>query len=301
MKDRLSVMLEKYSLDSETDYINALKEIIQEIALLGLWREKFFDHAAFYGGTALRILYGLDRFSEDLDFSLLIPNNSFSLESYNKAVEIELRSFGFETTVKSKIKTKDTRISSAFIKAGRKKQLLTINVPDTIINKFHHMHTIKVKMEIDIDPPGNFQTETKEILLPIPFVVTSYQMPDLFAGKIHAVLCRSWELRVKGRDWYDLVWYIGRKIPVRILHLEQRLIQSGHWNPTARFSTQDLYKMLHDKIDKIDIESAKNEVSRFIKDADSTRNCGYYSSRMRLFIVEQISLKYCSNKPNAFF
>lgn len=271
MDERLKTMLQKYHLVRDVDYINALKEIIQEIALLGLYRANFFDKAAFYGGTALRILYGLDRYSEDLDFSLKETDKSFSLDYYNKAVEAELNSFGLESSVSTKNKSFDSQIISAFIKAGTKKQLVTIKVPDAIANKFHHAQNIKVKMEVDIDPPGNFLTEVKRLLLPIPFSVKTYQQPDLFAGKIHAILCRKWLKRVKGRDWYDLVWYLARNTPVRLMHLEQRLIQSGHSETKTELSQQVIREMLNTKIDQLDIESAKQDVLPFIKDPDAVK------------------------------
>src|SRR5258708_11206041 len=97
-------MLKKYNCCSQLDYLNSLKEIFQEIALLGLWRAKFYEKAAFYGGTALRILYGLDRFSEDLDFTLLKNTKNFDLSPYNQAIADELSSFGFKVSVETKIK-----------------------------------------------------------------------------------------------------------------------------------------------------------------------------------------------------
>src|SRR5271168_5415411 len=104
MNPAILSMLDRYNCVSLQDYENALKEIMQEIALLGLWRSKFFEHTAFYGGTALRILYGLDRFSEDLDFSLLKQNKNFNLTPYLEAIKIELLGFGFSVTVEQKNK-----------------------------------------------------------------------------------------------------------------------------------------------------------------------------------------------------
>src|SRR3990167_7144587 len=182
MNDSVQSMLEKYKPRSEQDFTNALKEIIQEIALLGLWRAKFYEHAAFYGGSALRILYQLNRFSEDLDFSLLHPHREFSLTPYNHALCEELRAFGFEVEVKTKVKQTDTMIESAFIKANTKIQLMLINAPQSVIRQTHAMHQLKIKMEVDTDPPPGFQTEVKTLLQPIPFSVKTYIRPDLFAG-----------------------------------------------------------------------------------------------------------------------
>lgn len=267
MNEAVQQMLSRYKCHSSLDYENALKEIIQEIALLGLWRAKFFEKAAFYGGTALRILYGLDRFSEDLDFSLLKQDGNFELSKYNKAVQIELQSFGFDVNVDTKQKTFDSNIKSAFIKTGTKKQMLKIQVPEQIVRRIHQDHSLKVKIEVDIDPPGDFATEVKPLLVPIPFNVNTFQQPDLFAGKLHAILCRNWGSRVKGRDWYDLVWYIGHKIPVRIKHLKTRLAQTK--KEEIKLDRDKIISMLNDKITAVDLKNAKYEVRPFLRDADS--------------------------------
>ena len=98
----IAKMLEKYDLSSADKTYEALREILQEIVLLGLSRAGFFEHALFYGGTALRILYGLDRFSEDLDFSLITPDANFDLSIYENTVIEALHSFGFEVTIQLK-------------------------------------------------------------------------------------------------------------------------------------------------------------------------------------------------------
>lgn len=271
MHAAIQTMLEKYACHSEQDYINALKEIFQEIALLGLWRAKFYEKAAFYGGTALRILYGLDRFSEDLDFTLLRPHKNFDLTPYNQAISDELSSFGFQVKVEIKNKNFETNIESAFIKATTKKQLIIIEAASEIIARIHHMNTIKIKMEVDTNPPRNFQTEVKNIFLPIPFSVKTLTQPDLFAGKLHAILCRPWQKRVKGRDWYDLVWYVTRNIPVNLTHLRTRLIQSAAWNKKNKFTRDDLLKLLTDKINQTDFDNAKIDILPFIKDKDAIK------------------------------
>lgn len=266
MQPAVKTMLEKYQCHSEQDYINALKEIFQEIALLGLWRAKFYKKAAFYGGTALRILYGLDRFSEDLDFTLLKTDKNFNLAPYNQAISEELSSFGFQVSVEVKNKNLETNIESAFIKATTKKQLIIINAASNIINTIHHMHTIKIKMEVDTNPPGKFQTEVKNLLLPIPFSVKTLTKSDLFAGKLHAILCRPWQKRVKGRDWYDLVWYIARDVPVNLDHLRERLIQSAAWQKKNKLSQNDVLKLLIHKIHHTDFKNAKTDILPFIRD-----------------------------------
>lgn len=266
MHNAIEKMLNQYRCQSQQDYLNALKEIIQEIALLGLWRAKFYEKAAFYGGSALRILYGLDRFSEDLDFTLLKQENEFQLTPYNQAVEKELNSFGFEVSVSTKLKNIQSNIESAFIKANSTVQLLMIEAPRHIMDKIHAMHAIKIKMEVDTTPPGLFSTEVKTLLQPIPFSINTLTLPDLFAGKIHALLCRPWIKRVKGRDWYDFIWYISNSIPVNLVHLRERLIQSAAYNERDNLSRNGLIELLQQKINTIDFISAKTDISPFIKD-----------------------------------
>jgi predicted nucleotidyltransferase component of viral defense system len=286
MHEAIKTMLAKYTCHSEREYTNALKEIFQEIALLGLWRSKFYEKAAFYGGTALRIMYGLDRFSEDLDFSLLQPNADFDLAQFNQAIKDELGSFGFDVEIEKKHKHIDSNIDSAFIKAETKKQLILINAPAKLVNRIHHMRNMKIKMEVDINPPGNFNTESKTLLNPIPFSVKTYQLPDLFAGKLHALLCRPWQQRVKGRDWYDLVWYIARQTPVNLTHLEARLRQSGAWNDTQTLSIKHVHEMLHKKINETDFDNAKNDILPFINDKQAI---DLWSTPFFLGLVERLT------------
>jgi predicted nucleotidyltransferase component of viral defense system len=260
-------MLSRYKCHSANDYQNALKEIIQEVALLGLWRAKFFEHAAFYGGTALRILYGLDRFSEDLDFSLMRTKSDFRLNQYLAAIESELNGFGFKVSVTEKMKTAQSVVESAFIKAGTKEHMLKISVPQAIIEQTQTNAVLNVKLEIDTNPPDGFEVEAKTLLQPIPFSVKTYTLPDLFAGKLHAILQRSWQGRVKGRDYYDFVWYVARQVPVRLSHLEQRMRQSGAWSGAASMKRDDLTTLLLRKFAAVDTAAAKRDVQPFLRDS----------------------------------
>jgi predicted nucleotidyltransferase component of viral defense system len=255
-------MLSEYQCKSTQDYENALKEIMQEIALLGLWRAKFYEHALFYGGTALRILYKLPRFSEDLDFSLLKPDAKFNLAVYHKAISEELEAFGFEVEVQSKTKTADSAVESAFIKAETKVHLLKIKSPAAITSRMQGGQSLKIKLEVDTQPPGDHGTEVLDLMRPLPFQVKTMPLPDLFAGKLHAVLARAWGNRVKGRDFYDYLWYLGRRTPVHLKHLEARLIQSGHHQGEL---TPELFKtMLKEKFASLDVARARADVAPFL-------------------------------------
>ena len=180
MNDAIKNMLEGYHCSSSDDYINALREIMQELALLGLWRSKFFEHAAFYGGTALRILYGLDRYSEDLDFSLLAPDREFTLSIYGEALKREISSFGFQVDFAKKEKAGSGSIDSAFIKANTYRQLITVTTDSAMLAGINPRQEMKIKLEVDIDPPGGFATESRYQFRPIPYAVRVYRPLSLF-------------------------------------------------------------------------------------------------------------------------
>ena len=266
MHEAVTRMLAKYEPKSVDDSVRALREIIQEVALLGLWRAKFFEHAAFYGGTALRILYGLDRFSEDLDFSLLTPSPDFNLARYTASLEEELQAFGFNVRVEMVDKAVESAVQSAFLKANTRNELLVIEAGEELTGQVAAGQVLKVKIEVDTDPPPGFSTQTRYLLQPIPFAVRSYSLPDLFAGKMHAILFRKWKNRVKGRDWYDLVWYAANHPHLNLAHLEQRMRQTGHWSGEKSLSPVVFTDLLFEAIDRLDVNQARKDVAPFIKD-----------------------------------
>lgn len=267
MNEAIRQILAAYEIRSLEDSLRALREVMQEIALLGLWRSKFFEKAAFYGGTALRVLFGLDRFSEDLDFSLLEKSESFDLADYGEALKKELASFGFTVEIESRAKPLGAAIQSAFLKADTRTQMITVEFDKGLVQKVPRNQVLKIKLEIDIDPPWGFSTETRYLLRPVPFAVRTFSLPDLFAGKMHAVLCREWKSRVKGRDWYDLVWFAAYHPELRISHLEQRMRQTGHWAEPVPLTTGDVRDLMIRRIDKVDIDQIRREVEPFVKDA----------------------------------
>lgn len=262
----IAKMLERYDLSSEEKAYEALREILQEIVLLGLADAGFFDKAVFYGGTALRILYGLPRFSEDLDFSLIEKDESFDLSTYESAVIEMLAAFGFEVDVITK--NKDSNIQSAFLKGNTLKHMIEINAPKDIRERFPKNKLVKIKFEVDTNPPLNFKIEKKLLLAPRPFMINSMTQSCLFAGKMHAVLCRKWVSRPKGRDWYDLVWYISQNIELDMTHLHSRLLQSCRFQDEVKIpdniKKEFILELLNHRIEDLDIEAAKEDVIRFI-------------------------------------
>jgi hypothetical protein len=264
-----------------------MREILQEVALLGLWRSKFFEHAAFYGGTALRILYGLDRFSEDLDFSLLVPDATFELAGYLPALERELAGFGFKAEGKIERKSVDTAVQSAFLKAHTLQVMLLFEMDETVKQSIHPGQLLKIKLEVDTDPPPGFVTEAKYLLQPIPFAVRTYSLPDLFAGKIHALLFRKWKNRVKGRDWYDFVWYCAYHPHLHIFHLQERMRQSGHWSDGQLFAG-DVRDCLRDAIQTLDVSQARHDVRPFVRNPESL---DIWSTDFFMSLVDRIAMQ----------
>ena len=263
MQTVLEQMLSKYKTDNIEEKKNALKEIVQEVALCGLSRAGFFKNVAFYGGTALRIFYGLDRFSEDLDFSLIEPNENFELQKYFSSLEKELSSLGLHFSVEEKVKTHDSAIKSAFLKGNTKEHILSIYGTDLNINS---NEVIKIKFEIDTNPPPLATFENKYRLLPSPYQVKLYDMPSLFAGKLHVVICRSWGNRIKGRDLYDYVFYLANNAAVNLPHLRERLEDTGILTENDTFELKELQTMLKDRFATIDFELAKQDVLPFVAD-----------------------------------
>lgn len=265
MNTILNQMLNKYTLKNKEDYINALKEVIQEIALSALAKTDFFEYAAFYGGTALRIFYGLDRFSEDLDFSL-IEKKEFDLTKYFKTLEDTFKMYGLSFTATKKEKTIDSNIQSAFLKGNTLEHILLVSTNREISSHIQKNEVIKIKFEIDTNPPQGAKFEYKYGLLPSPYRIRIYDEASLFAGKIHALLCRSWDKRVKGRDLYDYVFYLSRGTQPNLDHLKERLIDSEKWNKNETLSIDELKRILIEKFEYINYDAAKKDVIHFIND-----------------------------------
>ena len=265
MNSIIEQMLRQHETETLTDKKNGIKEVVQEIVLCGLSRAGFFKEAAFYGGTALRIFHGLDRFSEDLDFSLMAPNPGFDLLRYLPALERELAAYGFNFKVEDRAKAIDSDIRSAFLKGNTREHMLVFYADERLARSFSGNDTIKIKFEVDTTPPAYATFERKFRLLPIPYEVNLYDMPSLFAGKLHAVICRAWKSRVKGRDLYDYVFYLSQGTPVNLRHLNARLVDSGFDGAREDMTLEEIKDILHRRFESIDYDQARQDVLPFIK------------------------------------
>lgn len=251
----LQEMLKRYEPSAQHDHKKVLNEILQKIALLGLWRSKFFEIAAFYGGSCLRILYGSERFSEALNFSLLQSNPKFDPSEYLHAIKVELESFGLEVTVEQIAKIETAKVL---------RQLFTLRLPEENKN-------LKINVVINLEPRFQIVTDQRYVLEPIPFSVRSLSEPDLFANHLYELLFSHPREGIKGHDWFDLIWFIQHRIPVHLKHLEESLKQTRQEKESQAFTEQKLKSLLESRIAALDVEQVKKEALAFIQDSSAIK------------------------------
>jgi len=251
-------MLSQYKAQSTDEQLHATHQVMQQITLAALYRAGFFSQAAFYGGTCLRIFYGLPRFSEDMDFSLLQPERTFKLENYFSAITEEFETLGRKVIITKKEKKSTSQIESAFLKDTTAVYNL----------KFTTDRSIKIKIEVDTKPPPGFMTEHKLLLLPFSFMTRCYSLTDLYAGKMHAFLFRNWKNRIKGRDWYDFEWFVRHNTVFNLEHFNQRAMQTGLAGQ-EQLSTRQFKAMLKEKIKQTNIDHVLADVRPFVQHSDA--------------------------------
>ena len=287
MNSVIEAMLAKYNPQNNEERENAIKEIIQEIALAGLSRGGFFDKAAFYGGTCLRIFHGLNRFSEDLDFALLDKDPNFKLDDYFPALQKEFQSYGIEMSVELKKKDEEAEVQSAFLKGNALTLMMSFFPKSEDAKRVVSNQKIKIKFEVDTDNPSGGTTEYRYKMLPAPYEVRIFDEATLFAGKIHAILCRSYKNHVKGRDYYDYLFYIGKGSTFNLKYLENKLKSTGGIiGDSEALTLKRVKELLQTKFESVDYESAKEDVSNFINDKN-----GLKMWKKELFISTIDSLK----------
>ena len=244
-------MLSRYELATEQQKRNAIFEVNQQIILAGLYAGGFFESAAFYGGTCLRIFLGLQRFSEDMDFSLLAPDEKFNFSKYFQPIVDTFALVGRKVEITKKDKKSFGKVESAFLKDNT----------DVYDVTFQTEKSIKIKIEVDTCPPLNFTTEQKLLLQPHSFMTRCFTLPDLFAGKMHALVYRAWKNRVKGRDWYDFEWYVRNGVALDFAHLAERCKQFN-----GEYITPESFKeKLIERLSTADIKQVKEDVLPFVR------------------------------------
>ena len=244
-------MLQGYPMDTDQQRRNAIFEVNQQVILAGLYNGGFFDEAAFYGGTCLRIFHGLQRFSEDMDFSLLASSDSFDFTKYFQPVKDMFEIVGRKVEITKKDKRSFGKVESAFLKDNT----------DVYDITFQTEKSIRIKIEVDTNPPLKFNTEQKLLLLPESFMTKCFTLPDLFAGKMNALVFRAWKNRVKGRDWYDFEWYVKHRVPLDFNHLSERILQFNG----KSVSQDEFMDLLRQRLASTDINMVKADVVPFIR------------------------------------
>ena len=251
MNEIYNQMLLAYEQTTEQQKRNAIFEVNQQIILAGLYNGGFFDVAAFYGGTCLRIFHGLQRFSEDMDFSLLCQDDNFDFTQYFQPIIDEFAMVGREVEIKKKDKRNFGKVESAFLKDNT----------DVYDITFQTEKSVKIKIEVDTQPPLKFNTEQKLLLLPSSFMARCFTLPDLFAGKMHALVHRAWKNRVKGRDWYDFEWYVRHNTSLDFTHLHERVLQFNQEDITK----ESFLERLKERLSTTDINQVKADVLPFVR------------------------------------
>jgi hypothetical protein len=281
MIDLIKERLRRYGATNPLDEENAVKEILQEIALYALWRSDFFDVALFQGGTSLRILHGLPRFSEDLDFLLRAPDPQFDWSPYLSGLIQVAAEFGVKLDAQPPARM-DKAIHAALLKNDSVANQLDLSFAGQDRRK-----AIRIKLEIDVNPPLGSDEATSFLDFPLDYEVRHQDLPSNFALKIHALICRGF---LKGRDWFDFSWYVSRDIAPNLSLLRNALIQAGPWKGDAAISVDLawLKAALSSTIAKIDWKEAGDDVARFLRPAE-LRSVDLWSERFFLAKVEKLT------------
>lgn len=271
MNDVFEQMLSAYPIRTADDRRNATYEVMQQVVLCGLQRGGFFQKAAFYGGTCLRICHGLPRFSEDMDFSLLEKDPNFTLETFFPAIIEECRLLGREVVITKKDKRNFGKVESAFLKDNT----------DVYNLSFQTEKSVKIKIEVDTLPPLSFSTEQKLIMLPHTFSARCFTLPDLYAGKMHALAFRQWKSRIKGRDWYDFEWYVRYNVPLDFEHLRVRALEFNN----IELKRDSFLNILRERIANANIDSVKADVLPYLR---NPRELDFWTNDYFLMLADKI-------------
>jgi predicted nucleotidyltransferase component of viral defense system len=281
LKEVLSDRVRQYQPASALDQEHALQEIIQQHLLLSLSRSGFFTRALFHGGTCLRIFYRMARFSEDLDFLLRRPDQSFEWLPYIKRIQRDCEAEGirFEAVDKSKA---DNAVKKVFRKTDSVGTLIILDLPYTR----NARSKLRIKLEIDTNPPEGSTFETHFLTFPGPAAVTTQDLSSGFATKAHALLCRGY---TKGRDWYDFLWYVDRKTKPNFALLQNALAQMGPWSDRTLSVTPSWFvDRMREHIRQLDWDAVREDVRRFLPERDQ-EGLNLWSAEFFLYHADQMA------------
>ena len=252
--------LDSYKATGPVEDEQATREILQEVALYALWRAGFFEVAAFQGGTSLRILHGLPRFSEALDFILKEPDPDFDWNTYLEKMSGGLQEFGLQSEALDKSRM-DQRVKKALLKDNS-----VSNQLDLAFYRGHKDKKLTIKLEIDVTPPEGSGYDYSYLDFPLDFEVCHQDLSSNLSLKIHALLCRPW---LKGRDWYDFNWYVKQGVQPNFTHLQGALYQYGPWEGQTLTIDKDwLISTLLEKVATVNWAEAAEDVARFLNAAE---------------------------------
>ncbi len=277
--------LAEYNCKSDHEEDQALREILQDLVLAALGRTEFFSKAAFHGGTCLRIFHGLRRFSEGLDFALKADEPEFAFLPYLEKVKVELEAFGVKVEVVDKSKV-DSTITKAFLKDASVIRILDLKFLKNIGSR-QTPRKLRIKLEVDSHPPSGATYESHALSFPFPSSVTVFDLPSAFAGKMHALLCREY---VKGRDWYDLIWYRGARVKINHELLSSAIDQTGPW-AGQHIKTSDAWVQVELKkaISRLDWQKAREDVEPFIHETE-LGSLQYFTSEYFTRLAETMTI-----------
>ena len=188
-----------------------------------------------------------------MDFSLIKKDDTIHIENFFQPIVDEFKAIGMPVEIVKKDKKTFGRVESAFLKENTETYDIT----------FQTRKTLKVKIELDTNPPLHFSTEQKLLFEPYSFSVNCFVLPDLFAGKMHALVYRAWRRRIKGRDWYDFEWYVRHRVPLDFRHLRERIQEFNGCD----ISKEMFLRQLREKLGNTDINLVKQDVLPYVDDA----------------------------------
>lgn len=262
MNDIIVAMVKRFDIRTDIERDHAVRQTIQEMVLESLSHTDFFEKVSFNGGTALRIFHNLDRFSEDLDFFLKVNADEFDFEYYIRELRNNLSRFGIDFITDVVNKANNNNIKKGMVSTNTKNLVMSFFLDDRFADSICESQLTKIKIEVDIDPAPYSISERTMSTLPFPYSISVADMSTMFSGKIHAILCRGWKNRVKGRDLYDFVFFINNKTSVNYMFLKEKLITSGYDGEKLTFD--EVKRMLVKKFNDVDYKSAKDDIINFI-------------------------------------
>jgi predicted nucleotidyltransferase component of viral defense system len=246
---------------TDEEKLNRCREFVQLLCLKILDEHKLFDNLAFTGGTALRVVYGMKRFSEDLDFSL-VRKEGYSFSRMSDVMSGALALAGLKSELKPKA---EKTVHSAMLKFPRLLKELGLSPLEN--------QKLSIKLEIDTNPPRGGHIQNRIIQRLYTFNIAYFDLPSMFATKLHACFFRSY---VKGRDYYDFLWYMGNNVKPNFTLLNNAIAQTHEKTPVI--DEGNFKEFLLQGIEKVDFKAARKDVERFLED----------KSELRLFDTELI-------------